>query len=118
MDCTRRRLIRVIGLCKENVTNKQSAGIIQATIVSSMDQTGASDEWVFVHCCLVFMITTLVLSLSVYFYSRDKVSYPMTEHNRHVDYIRIQHVTHVNKGHKTPPTMCLPTYIYINFLVT
>lgn len=84
MDCTRSRLIRVIGLCKENVTNKQIAGIIQANIVPSNNHSEASDEWVFVHCCLVFMIITLVSSLLVYFHSRDNSSYPMTEHNGHV----------------------------------
>lgn len=67
MDCTRSRLIRVIGLCKENVTNKQIAGIIQANIVPSNNHSEASDEWVFVHCCLVFMIITLVSSLLVSF---------------------------------------------------
>lgn len=84
MDCTKSRLITIIGLCKENVTNEHRDGIFQAYIIPSVDQTGASDEWVFVHCCLVFMAITLVLSLLVYFYSRDKDSYPMTEHNRHV----------------------------------
>lgn len=84
MDCTRSRLIRVIGLCKENVTNKQITGIIQANIVPSNNYSEASDEWVFVHCCLVFMIITLILSLLVYFHSRDNSSYPMTEHNGQV----------------------------------
>lgn len=83
MDCTRSRLLTIIGLCKET-DNEHSAGIIHANIVPSMDQTGASDEWVFVHCCLAFMIITLVSSLLVYFYSRDEYSYPMTEHNGHV----------------------------------
>lgn len=58
-----------------------------------------------------------IVSFSLLLLKRQSL-HPMTEHNRHVDYIRIQHVTHVNKGHKTPPTMCLPTYIYIHFWVT
>lgn len=83
MNCTRSRLITVIGLCKES-DNEHSTGINQANVVPLIDQPGASDEWGFVHCCLVFMVITLVLSLLVYFNLRDKDSYPMTEHNRHV----------------------------------
>lgn len=84
MDCSKSRILRVIGHCIDNTNNIHSAGIFQTNIIPSVDKTGASDEWGFVNCCLAFMAIILVASLVLFFYFRGSESYPMTEYSGHI----------------------------------